>query len=144
MKSGAPLDGVMQLDLVAQDGEQAGVVPGLLDEVVGTAAHGLDDEFDVGIRGHDDDGNLSIVLADGGDETEALDPGGGVAGVVEVEQESVEFSGGEALEQECGRARGGEVKAFRPQKEIERLQNVRLIVAHQDSFGLCRLQRHRS
>ncbi len=56
-------DGVVEIDLGAQDGKQAGVVPGLLDEVVGAAAHGFDGELYVGPGGHDDDGELGLVGA---------------------------------------------------------------------------------
>ena len=45
----------MQFDLRAQDGQQALVLPRLLDEVARAAAHGFDRQSDVAPRRHDDD-----------------------------------------------------------------------------------------
>ena len=82
---GATLE-LEEFDLSAEDGEEARVLPGLLDEVAGAAAHGFDGEVEVGPGGHDDDGEMGVALADGGDEVEAFAAGGGVAGVVEVDE----------------------------------------------------------
>ncbi len=109
----------MQLELVAQDAEQARIVPWLLNEIVGAATHGLDREIDVGVRRHHDDGDLGVALADGGEEVQAFETGGGVARVVEIEQNAVEPLQFKLIEYHGGRPRGGQEIAFGPEKELE-------------------------
>ena len=53
-----------QLDLRANDRQEAGVVPRLLDEVTGAAAHRFDGHFDAAPGGHDDDRQCRIDALD--------------------------------------------------------------------------------
>ena len=126
-------DGVVEVDLGAQDGEQAGVVPGFLDEVGGAAAHGFDGELDVGPRGHDDDGELRLVGADLGEQVEAFAAGGGVAGVVQVEEKRVEGAALERVEHHVGRRGFFDAIAFGLEEQLEGVEDVRLIVGDEDA-----------
>ena len=54
------LQGAMQLDLGAQDGQQALILPRLLDEVAGAAPHGFDRQTYVAPRRHHDDGKTAV------------------------------------------------------------------------------------
>ena len=126
---------LVELELGAEDGEEAGVIPGLLDEVGGAAAHGFNGEVYVGPCGHDDDGKVGFALADGGKEVEALLAGSGVAGVVEVEEAAVELLLGEAEEDFVGGAGGFERVAFGAQEEVERVEDVGLVVGDEESAG---------
>ena len=127
--------GAVELDLLAEDGEEARVVPRLLDEVAGALAHGLDGEVDGGPGGHDDDGDARVVFADGGEEVEAFLAGGGVAGVVEVDEDGVEVGGGEALEDEGRGAGGFEGVALGAKEELESLEDVGLVVGDEEVGG---------
>ncbi len=121
--------GVMEIDLRAQDGEQASVVPGLLNKVLRTAAHGFDGDFDVGPRGHDDDRHLGIVSFDLGEQIEAFLARGGVARVVEVDEQRVVGAGFEGLQHHEGGARLFDAKAFGFEQELERVEDVGLVVS---------------
>ena len=125
-------DGVVEVDLGAQDGEQAGVVPGFLDEVVGAAAHGFDGELDVGPGSHDDDGELGLVGANLGEEVEAFAAGGGVAGVIQVEEKSIEGAGLERVDDHVRRGGFFDAIAFGFEEELESVEDVGLIVGDQD------------
>jgi hypothetical protein len=72
------------------------------------------------------------VLANSGNETQTLDPGGGVTRVIEVEQDGVKFIRGEAFEKQRRRAGSGESIALRPQQKIQRLEHMHLVIAHQE------------
>ena len=54
------LQSAMQFDLGAQDGQQAFVLPRLLNEVARAAAHGLDRQSHVAPGRHDDDRNAAV------------------------------------------------------------------------------------
>ena len=81
-----------QFDLGAEDGGEAGVVPGLLDEVAGAAAHGFDGQVHAAPGGHDDDRKRAIEGLDAVEQVEPFLAGGGVARVVEVHQDGVEVA----------------------------------------------------
>ena len=83
------LQRAMQFDLRAQDGEQAFVLPGLLDEVARAAAHGFDRQFHVAPCGHDDDRNSAVEGDDFREQIEAFLSGGRVARVVQIDQHRV-------------------------------------------------------
>ena len=53
-------DGVAENNLVADNGQQARVVPRLGHEIAGSAAHGLYGDVDTDPRGHDDDGQGGV------------------------------------------------------------------------------------
>ena len=126
----------MELQLRAQDAEHAGVVPRLLDKVRRAAAHGLNGEIDVGKGCHDEDGETGVVGTDGGEQVQTFLAGGGVAGVVEVDEEAVEGVGGEVLEDGGGIARGLEVEALGFEEEVKGLEDAGLVVGDEQACGL--------
>ena len=82
---------------VSQDGGEARVVPGLLDEVARAAAHGLDGQFDAAPGGHHDHRQRGVERLDAVEQVETFLAGGGVARVVEVHQDGVEIAGFDGL-----------------------------------------------
>jgi hypothetical protein len=65
------LKGAVQFDLRANDGDQALVVPRLLDKVARAATHGLDCELNVRPCSHHDDGQVAV---DGDDLRQKREP----------------------------------------------------------------------
>ena len=116
-----------------EDGEEAGVFPGLLDEVAGAAADGFDGQIDVAPGGHDDDGDLRVDFLDAGDEVEAFLSGGSVAGVVEVDEEAVEAFAGESFDGERGRADDFEGVPFGGEEELKGFEDVGLVVGDEEA-----------
>ena len=68
----------------ADIGEEFFVVPGLLDEVLGAAADGVDDVVDGAEGGDHDDGQVEFALAQGAEDLDSV-----AAGEGEVEQNQV-------------------------------------------------------
>ncbi len=121
---------------VRRIGEQAGVVPRLLHEVPGAAAHRLDHKVDAPPGGHDDDGEGLLALLDFGDEVEAFLAGRRVARVVQVHQDRVEVPGLDRVQQRRRRAGGLDAVAFGLEQEPQGLEHVGLIVGDQNG-GVC-------
>lgn len=98
LEQGGAAECAVELTLGTQDGEQPRVVPWLLDEVRRATAHGFDIQVDVGEGGRDDDGEGRVAGANGSEQVEAFPAGGGIAGVVQIDEQAVEGVGGEVLE----------------------------------------------
>ena len=128
-----------KLELGPEDGEQARVVPGLLNEVTGSAAHRLDGEIDAAPGGHHDDRDLRVMLPDAAEQIEPFASGRGVARVVEIDEETVELARGKALQHERWSAGSLEVVPLRKQKKPKRLENLRLVVGDQEAAGAGRV-----
>ncbi len=125
-----------KLDLSFQDREQARVLPGLLDEILGAAAHRFDGEFEAAPRRHHDDGKRAVFRPDVREQIEAFLAGGGVARVVQVHQQPVEFAGFERGEH-CGRRCDGlDVESFAFQQQTQSFANVRLVICNQNSCAV--------
>jgi hypothetical protein len=71
-EAAAPTARLGELYLVPQQGGEALVVPGLLEEVVGTVLHRLHGEPDRGPRGHHDDGQVRVLAVQLLDERHPL------------------------------------------------------------------------
>ena len=69
------------------------VVPGLLDEVAGAAAHRLDRDVHRAPRRHHDDRQRRVERLESAEQVEPFLAGGGVAGVVQVDERHVEVAG---------------------------------------------------
>ena len=112
----------------ADVGEEFLVIPGLLDEVFGSGADGVDDVVDGAEGGDHDDRELRVHLGDAGEEIDA-----GLAGEGEVEQEEVEVMAGEDVEALC--AVGGEcdVEAFEHEEGLEGVADAGLVVDDEDA-----------
>ena len=117
-----------QLDLGAHHRQQAGVVPRLLDEVAGAAAHRLHRQLDARPGGHHHDRQGGVEGADLGQQLEAFLARGGVAGVVEVHQQGVELLLLHGVE-DLGRRGGGlDLVPLPLEQEAKGFANVFLVV----------------
>ncbi len=114
----------------ADVGEELFVVPGLLDEVFGTGADGVDYVADGAEGGDHDDGKVWVVAGDTGEEVDA-----GLTREGEVEEEEVERVVGEGVE--AAGAVGGEgyVEAFEGQEGFEGLADGRFVVDDEEAGG---------
>ncbi len=129
----ALLERALELDdfgfgLVAGDGgadvgEQFLVVPGLLDEVFGARADGVDDVVDRAEGGDHDDGQVGVKLGDARQEVDAA-----LAGESEVEQQKVVLGAREGFEAGGAVDGEGDVEAFEREQGFERLADARLVV----------------
>ena len=136
----ALLEGALELDdlffgLVAGDGgadvgEELFVVPGLLDEVFGAGADGVDDVADGAVGGDHDDRQLGLHLDDAGQEVDA-----GLAGKGEVEQEEVVLRCARAGRGRMGRRRRQrDGEAFEGEQGFERLADGGFVVDDEDAW----------
>ncbi len=136
----ALLEDALELDdlgfrLVAGDGgadigEEFFVVPGLLDEVFGAGADGVDDVVDGAEGGDHDDRQLGVHGGDAGEEIDA-----GLAGEGEVEEEEIEVVAGEDVEALGAVGGHGDVEAFEDEEGFEGLADAGLIVNDEDACG---------
>ena len=134
----ALLEGSLEVDdllfgLVAGDGgadvgEEFLVVPGLLDEVFGTGADGVDDVAYGAVGRDHDDGELRVHLDDAGEEVDA-----GLAGEGEVEEEEVVLIAGEGFEAGGAVDREGDGEAFEGEKGVEGLADGGFVVDDEDA-----------
>ena len=127
------LQGAMQFDLGAQDGEQALVLPRLLDKVARAAAHGFDRQADIAPRGHDDDRHAAVERDDLRQQVEALLSRRCIAGVVQVDEDRVVKLASQRLAHRRRRFRGVDGEARRTQQQFERFEDVRLIVGRKNA-----------
>jgi hypothetical protein len=123
---------VAQLELGVEGGEQARVVPRLLDVVARAAANGLDRALDAAPCGHDDDGEGGVELAQAREEVHALAARGGVARVVEIEQADVEVLGLAQGEDGGGGGRRAHVEAVGAGEHAHRLEDIGLVIGDQE------------
>ena len=130
-----------ELGLRADDREQPLVVPRLLHEVAGAAAHRLDGDVDRSPGGHHHDGQRLVGGVDALQQVEPLFAGRRVAGVVEVHQHDVvvaHLEGAQDLLRRGGRVDG---VALGLEQEPQRFEDVGLVVGQQQARG--RLSSHR-
>ena len=125
--------GVVQLHLGAHNAEQAGVVPGLLNKVACAATHGVHREIDAGPGSHQNDGKPVVPLTDGIQKLQAFGAGGGVASVVEVNQQRVVVTAVEMFKNTGRGARRVGIVAFRAEKKRERFENIGLVVRNEQT-----------
>jgi preprotein translocase subunit YajC len=123
---------MVQLCVDADERDEALVFPGFLDEVACAALDGFDGEVDVAPGSHDDDWQAAIELLNAGEEIEALLAGGGIAGVVEVDEQDVVVDVGESLKEQLGRADAVYADALRREQQLDSLEDVGLIVGDED------------
>ena len=121
---------LVQLGVDADEGDEALVLPGFLDEVASAALDAFDGEVDVAPRGHDDDGQARIDLLQTREQIEALLPGGGVARVVEVDEQDVVVALAKGFKQQLRRAHAVHMNALRLQQQFHGLEDMRLIVGN--------------
>jgi hypothetical protein len=124
--------GLAQLGMDADQREQPLVLPRLLDEVARAALDGFDGQVDVAPGGHDDHRQARIELLNARQQVEALLAGGGVARVVEVDEQHVVVALAQRLQQQLRRAHAVHIDALRSEQQLDGLEDVRLIVGNQN------------
>jgi hypothetical protein len=134
--------GLAQLDLRPDDGEQPRVVPGLLDEVAGAAPHGLDRDLDAAPGGHHDHREGRIDALDAREQIQPFFARRRVAGVVQVDQRHVELARLDRREHAGRRRRGLELEALGLEQQAQGFENVGLIVGNQHA-RICGARRAR-
>jgi hypothetical protein len=82
-----------------QDLQQPRVGPGLFHEIGHAALHGLDRQANGGPAGHHHDRRQVFVFAQQREQVQAFLAGGGIARVVQIHQEKIEFAASESFEQ---------------------------------------------
>jgi hypothetical protein len=114
----------------ADVGEEFFVVPGLLDEVGGSGADGVDDVVDRAVGGDHDDGQVGDEGLDAGQEIDAA-----FAGEGEVEEQEVVGVAGEEVE--AGVAVGGEVdaEALEHEEGFEGFADAGFVVDDEDALA---------
>ena len=129
------LQSAIQLDLCAQDCQQALVLPWLLDEVASAAAHSFNRQSHVAPGRHDDDRDAAVEGNDFGEQVETLLAGGGVASVIQVDENSVVKLAGQSFA--CGRGRlcSIDLKARGTKQQFDGFENVRLVVGRENAAG---------
>jgi len=127
-----------QFRMNTDEGKQPLVFPGLLDEVAGAALDGFDGEADVAPGRHDDDRQARIVLLNAREKVEAFLAGGGIAGVIQVDEQHIVVALAERLHEQLRRADAVHIDAVRSEQQLDGLENGRLIVGgeHADFFVL--------
>jgi hypothetical protein len=122
-----------QLEPVPERGQQPVVLPGLLDVVARAAPDSGHRAFHAPPRRHHDDRQRGVQAAQAGDQLDALVPGGGVAGVVEVEQRGVEVGGLHRRDHARGRGRGLDLVVLAAQQQLEGVEDVGVVIGDQDA-----------
>jgi hypothetical protein len=125
--------GMVQVDLGAEDLEQPDVVPRLGHEVAGPQAHRLDRQVDGRPGRHHHDRQVGVEGLEAGEEIEPLAPRRRVAGVVEVHQDDVEVAPGQTLDDFGGGGGDLGVEALGLEEEPERLLHLAEVVSDEDA-----------
>ena len=136
--SGQPfrsLQRAMQLDLGPQNGKQPLVLPRLLNKIARASPHGLDRQVHVAPCGHHDDRERAVDCDNIGKESQPFLPGGGVAGIVQIDQHRIVGRTRKGFARKLGGADYINLVALRLQQQFNGFQNVLLVVGSQDAGG---------
>ena len=121
-----------RLDLLPQRRQKVRVVPRLLHEVADAAPHRLDREIDAAPAGHDDHREQAVELLDARQQVDPFTPRGRVAGVVQIHQHQIERARLERVHRRVGRCHRVVLDALTLEKELQRVEQIGLIVRDQD------------
>ena len=121
-----------QFGLRADDRQEAFVLPRLLHEVAGAAAHRFHRDIHRSPRRQDDDRQRFIGGVDALEEIEALLAGRGIARVVQIHQDDVVVLELERAQQLRRRRRGVDDEALGLQQQPQRFDDVGLVVRDED------------
>ena len=127
---------LMQLGMNANQAEQALVFPRLLDEVASAALDGFDRQIDVAPGGHHDHRQAGVQLLNARQQVKAFLAGGGVARVVQVDEQHVVVAVAQCLKHQLRRASTVHMNALRREQQLHSFENVRLIVCNQNANWL--------
>jgi len=97
-------------------------------------AHRFDRDFDAPPGGHHDNGEGGIDRLDARKEIEPFFAGGGVAGVVQIDQRDIEFARLDGGENRGRRRSGLELETFGLEQEAQRLEDVSLVVRNEHAW----------
>ena len=121
-----------QFGVDAHQRDQPLVFPRLLDEVARAALDGLDRQVDIAPGGHHDHRQPRIELLDARQQIQALLAGGGVARVVQVDEQHIVVALAQRFKQQLGRAHAVHADPLRGEQQLDGLEDVRLIVGDQN------------
>ena len=121
-----------QLDLGAQNGGEPRVVPRLLDEVAGAAAHSFHRQVHAAPSRHHDHRQRAIQALQAVEQIETFLARGGIPGVVQVHDHGVEVARFHGLQNAGRRVDGLGLIALSLNQEAQGFQHVRLVVGDQD------------
>ena len=113
-----------------EDRQQLVVAERLLDVIEGALVHRLHRRLQRGLRRHEDDGRVRVLLARRGEDLDAAD-----VGHPDVGEHDVGLQLGELRESRPAAVRGVRVEAGVAQQDAERLENPLLVV--DDEHGGC-------
>src|SRR6185437_15141438 len=117
----------------AQNRKQARILPRLLDEVAGGAAHGLHRQVHISPGGHHDHREHAVASLNLGKQVQTLLTGGGVASVVQINQSGVELLLLQRLQNAGGGRDRANLIAFGLEKQAQGFDNVALVVGDQNA-----------
>ncbi len=126
-------NGVAQIDLRLDDGQQPVVLPRLLDEIARAAAHGFHRQAHRAPGGHHDHRQHGVDGADARKQVQPFLPRRGVARVVQIHDHDVEIARFKRRNNRRGRSDRVDLIAFALQQQAQRFQNVGLIVGDQNA-----------
>ncbi len=129
----APAQCAPQLHLRPQRAQQPPVVPRLLDVIARAAAHRLDRAVDARPGRHHDDWGRALQSLDAREQVEPFSARRRVAGVIHVHEQRVEVARFYGRQHGAGRGSGLYIEAFAPKEELQRLQDVGLIIGDQEA-----------
>jgi len=127
------LQGAMQFNLGAKDGEQPFVFPGLLNEIPRPAAHSLDCKVNTGPRGHHNYRSATLETHDVRKKVEAFLPGGRVARIVQIDEQGIVGTRGQRIANQRRGSRGFHIVSLRTQEEFKGFEDMLLVVRRQDA-----------
>ena len=132
----APPQGAAKLHLRSDDGEQPFVVPGLLHEVTGAAAHRFDGHVHRAPGGHHDDRHGGIDRPQPAEQREAFLSRCRIARVVQVDQRDVEIACFDRAQHARRRRRRLDLTPFAFEQQAKRLEDIGLVVGHEHAGPL--------
>src|SRR5258708_3974196 len=110
-----------------EDGEELVVVKRLLDVIEGALVHRLHGALQRGLRRHQNDGRVGVLLPRGGKDLDAAD-----VGHADIREHDVRLDRTEALESLTATTSRVRVEARIAQQDAERFENARLVVDHEN------------
>ena len=122
-----------QLDLRSQNRREARVIPRLLDEVAGAAAHSFHSQIHAAPSRHHDHRQRAVERHQPVQQVQPFLSRGGVPRIVQVHDHGVEVARFDGLQNACGGIYGLRLVALSLDQEAQRFQHIRLVVGNQDA-----------
>ena len=122
-----------QADLLAEDFQKPRVGPGLLHKVAYAKLHGFHGEAHGGPAGHRDDRRSVLDFPQTAEHIQSFAAGGGVARIVEIDEENIELLAAYRRQQVRRRIDGFDAVAVPFEQQAQRVEHVLLVVSNQNS-----------